>query len=162
MAALQITCIFVFLYGWVTNYFTFCGCVLICYWTFAYLWPCIATLLKTFTFVALYSFSICISVTMYHCIIFLFLVSFISYPWITVWVLYYWLTDNLHLYDLVLTFIYSFVLFVQCGAFGGNLWAKEDHLMEISYMKGHLFRNRYPEWMPNLPTGRGQDSNPYT
>ena len=32
--------------------------------------------------------------------------------------------------------------------------------METSYLKAHLFGNRYPEWMPNLPSDRGQDSNP--
>ena len=32
--------------------------------------------------------------------------------------------------------------------------------METSYLRVHLFGNRYPEWMPSLPSNRGQDSNP--
>ena len=32
--------------------------------------------------------------------------------------------------------------------------------METSNLKAHPFGNRYPEWMPNLPLNRGQDSNP--
>ena len=42
--------------------------------------------------------------------------------------------------------------------FYGNLWPKGDHLMETSYP--NPFRNHYPEWMPSLPSDRGQDSNP--
>ena len=34
--------------------------------------------------------------------------------------------------------------------------------MEISYLKVHTFWNRYPEWMPNQLSDRGQDSNPCT
>ena len=32
--------------------------------------------------------------------------------------------------------------------------------METSYLKTHLFGNRHPEWMPNLHSDCGQDSNP--
>ena len=49
-------------------------------------------------------------------------------------------------------------LYIQTKwAFYVNLWAKGDHLMEISYLKAHPFGNRYPEWMPNLHSDRGQD-----
>ena len=34
--------------------------------------------------------------------------------------------------------------------------------MEISYLKAHPFGNRYPEWMPNLPSDYSQDLNPFT
>ena len=34
-------------------------------------------------------------------------------------------------------------------------------LKESSILKAHLFWNRYPEWMPNLPWDHGKDSNPY-
>ena len=46
------------------------------------------------------------------------------------------------------------------GFFWKNLWAKGDHLMETSHLKTHPFGNHYPEWMPNLHSDRGQDSNP--
>ena len=31
--------------------------------------------------------------------------------------------------------------------------------MKDSYLKAQQFGNRYPEWMPNLPSARGQDMN---
>ena len=31
--------------------------------------------------------------------------------------------------------------------------------METSHLKTHPFGNHYPEWMPNLNSDRGQDSN---
>ena len=39
----------------------------------------------------------------------------------------------------------------------GNLFAKET-----SYLKTPSFRSRCPEWMPNLPSDCGWDSNPCT
>ena len=32
-------------------------------------------------------------------------------------------------------------------------------LKETSYLKAHPFGNRYPEWIPNLHSDCGQDSN---
>ena len=32
--------------------------------------------------------------------------------------------------------------------------------METSYLKVHQFGNRYPEWMPNLHSNRGQQGVP--
>ena len=31
--------------------------------------------------------------------------------------------------------------------------------METTYLKAHPFRSRYPEWLPNFPLDRVQDSN---
>ena len=42
----------------------------------------------------------------------------------------------------------------------GNLSVKRDELMHTSYLEAYLFGNRNPEWMANLPSNRGQDSNP--
>ena len=56
------------------------------------------------------------------------------------------------------TFLYIYTLW----NFYINLYVKRDHLMKITYLKAHPFRNRYLEWMPNLPSDRGQDSNPCT
>lgn len=39
--------------------------------------------------------------------------------------------------------------------------AKGEHLMEISYLNAYQFENRYREWMPDLPSHRSQDLNPY-
>ena len=60
----------------------------------------------------------------------------------------------------VFLFIYLLLFFFTMWVIRWNLWSKGDHLMETSYLKAHPFGNRYPEWMPNLPSDRGQDSNP--
>ena len=57
-------------------------------------------------------------------------------------------------------FAYCSLFYIQCGVYCKNLWAKRGNLMETFYLKGRSFGNRYPEWMPNLTSNRGQDSNP--
>ena len=42
--------------------------------------------------------------------------------------------------------VLSFLKIYTMWAFYENLWAKGDHRIKTSYRKGHLFRNRYPEW----------------
>ena len=54
---------------------------------------------------------------------------------------------------------FLFFLPIQSGHFHGNLWAKGDHLMEVSYLTAHPLEGRYPEWTPNFHSDRSQYSN---
>ena len=64
-----------------------------------------------------------------------------------------------HVYSIINQHFKFFFLSIQSGHFHGNLWAKGDHQIEVSYLKAHPLEGRYPEWTPNFHSDRSQYSN---